>query len=412
MTAAGGATALDPRRVRADFPILSRGVRGKPLVYLDSAATTQKPRVVLDRLLRFYEEENANVSRGVHALSERATEAYEAARAHAARFLGGDAGEIVFTRGTTESLNLVAQTLGRRRVGAGDEVLVTEMEHHSNFVPWQMLCEERGARLIAAPIADDGTLDLAAFEARLSARTRIVAVAHVSNVLGVENPVARLAAAAHARGAVVVVDGAQAAARLPVDVGALGCDFYAFGGHKAYGPTGIGVLWGRRALLEEMPPWQGGGGMIRQVSLARTTYRDPPERFEAGTPPVAGAVGLAAALGYLEGLGREAVAAHERGLAARAAAALAAVPGVRVVGAPSVRVGVVSFVVDGAHPHDVGTVLDAEGIAVRAGHHCAQPLMERLGLPATVRASFGVYSTDEEVEALVRALARVREVLG
>jgi cysteine desulfurase/selenocysteine lyase len=402
--------------VRADFPLLAQTVRGRPLVYLDNAASTQKPRAVLEAIAGCYREYYANVGRGVHSLAQRSTEAYERARETVRAFLGAAAThEIVFVRGTTEAINLVAQSYGRaRRTGlaAGDEVVVTAMEHHSNLVPWQLLCEERGALLRVAPIDERGDLDLAAFGRLLTRRTRIVAVAHVSNVLGTVNPIAEIAEMVHRQGAVLVVDGAQAAPHQTIDVALLGCDFYAFSGHKVYGPSGIGALYGRAELLAAMPPWQGGGGMIETVRFEGTTFAPPPQRFEAGTPSIEGAIGLAAALDYLTTLGQNAVALWEGRLLRRAAERLAAVPGVRLVGEPRARAGVVSFVVDGVHPHDVATVLDGMGIAVRAGHHCAQPLMELLELPATTRASFGLYNTLDEVEVLAAAVERVREVFA
>jgi cysteine desulfurase/selenocysteine lyase len=413
---ATGAPGYDLARVRADFPILAQTIHGRPLAYLDNAASTQKPRAVLDAIAACWRESYANVGRGIHTLAQRATEARERARATVASFLGAaSADEIVFVRGTTEAINLVAWSYGRgRRTGLkpGDEVVVTAMEHHSNLVPWQMLCEERGAVLRVAPIDAAGDLDLAALGRLLSPRTRVVAVAHVSNVLGTVNPIARIVAMAHARGAVVVVDGAQAAPHLAVDVAALGCDFYAFSAHKVYGPSGIGALYGRAELLAEMPPWQGGGGMIERVTFDRATYAPPPHRFEAGTPAIEGAIGFAAALDYLTTLGLPVVAAWEGQLLRSAERRLAEVPGVRLVGAPAARAGVLSFTVDGVHPHDVATLLDGLGLAVRAGHHCAQPLMEVLDLPATTRASFGLYNTGEEVESLAAALGRVREVFA
>ncbi len=382
------ASGLDVERVRAEFPILERTVGGRPLVYLDSAATAQKPAAVLEAMDRFYRESYASVARGVHRLSAEATAAYETARARVARFLGGArADEVIFVRGTTEAMNLLAATLAPR-VAAGDEILVTALEHHSNFVPWQRLAAERGARFVIAETDADGEVPLEEIARKLSARTRVVAIAHVSNVLGTVLPVEGIARLAHEAGALVVVDGAQGAPHQCFDVAALGCDFYAFSGHKTYGPTGIGALWGRRALLESLPPWQAGGGMIERVGDLETTFAPPPQRFEAGTPAAAEAVGLAAALDWMDRIGRGAIAAHEEGLAALAVERLGALPGVTVLGRPRRRAGVVSFAVDGVHPHDVGTVLDSEGIAVRAGHHCAQPLMRRLGLPATVRASF------------------------
>jgi cysteine desulfurase/selenocysteine lyase len=405
--------AAPPSQWRRDFPILSTTVRGKPLVYLDNAATSQKPRQVIDAMSEFYAAGNANIHRGVHYLSERATLAFEDARAKVARFLGaGSPSEIVFTSGTTGSINLVAQSWGRSTLRPGDEVLVTGMEHHSNLVPWQMLCEQTGAVLRVVPVTGAGDLDLEGFDRLLTDRTRIFAVVHLSNVLGTINPVEELAARARAAGAVTVVDGAQSAAHLPVDVGALGCDFFAFSGHKLFGPTGIGVLYGRGELLERMPPWQGGGSMIASVGLERSTYAAPPARFEAGTPPIAEVIGLAAAIDYVSAVGLEAIGAWEDELLAHALTLVGQVAGVRLIGAPARRAGVLSFEVEGVHPHDVSAVLDDEGIAVRAGHHCAQPLMERLGVPATARASFAFYNTMEDVEALARGLRRVREVFA
>jgi cysteine desulfurase/selenocysteine lyase len=402
-----------PAGLRADFPILTTTVRGKPLVYLDSAATSQKPRQVIEAVAEFYASSNANIHRGAHFLGERATMAYEGAREKVARFLGA-AGpdEIVFTRGTTESLNLVAHSWGRSTLGPGDEVLVTAMEHHSNLVPWQLLCEATGATLRAVPVTGAGELDLEVFDHCLVRRPRIFAFTHVSNVLGTVNPVSELVTRARAAGAVTVVDGAQSVPHLPVDLRALGCDFFAFSGHKVFGPTGIGVLYGRRELLERMPPWQGGGSMIASVTLERSSFAPPPARFEAGTPPVAEAVGLGVALDYLEAAGLEEVGAWEAELLAYALDTVEMVSGVRVFGSPKDRVGVLSFTVEGVHPHDVSAVLDDDGIAVRAGHHCAQPLMDCFGVPATVRASFSFYNTLEEVDRLGRALERVRKVFA
>ncbi len=412
----GGGPGYDLARVRADFPMLARTVHGRPLVYLDNAATAQKPRAVVEAISGCYRDSYANVGRGVHELAQLATGARERARETVRGFLGAAAaGEIVFVRGTTEAINLVAYGYGRgRRTGlkAGDEVLITVMEHHSNLVPWQLLCEERDAVLRVVPLDRRGELDLAALGRLLSPRTRIVAVTHVSNVLGTVNPVAEIADIVHRRGAVLVVDGAQAAPRLTVDVALLGCDFYAFSGHKVYGPSGIGALYGRAELLAEMSPWQAGGGMIETVRLTGTTFAPPPDRFEAGTPNIEGAIGLAAALDYLTTLGLNAVAVWEGRLLERAAARLSAIPGVRLVGEASERAGLLSFLVEGVHPHDVATVLDGLGIAVRAGHHCAQPLMEVLDLAATTRASFGLYNTLDEVEALTAAVERVREVFA
>ena len=407
------AVGLDVRAVRRDFPILATTVHGKPLVYLDNAATSQKPRAVIDAITNYYTGMNANVHRGLHDLSERATAAYEGARGTVRRFLNAaEDREIVYVRGTTEAINLVAQSWGRSTLKPGDEILITEMEHHSNIVPWQILCGQTGARLKVAPMTDGGVLRLDALADLLGAGTRLVAMPHVSNALGTVNPVAEVARLAHARGALLLVDGAQAAPHLPIDVRALGADFYAFSAHKCFGPTGIGVLYGRADLLEAMPPWQGGGDMIRSVTFAETTYNRVPYKFEAGTPDIAGVVGMAAAIDYLGRLGWPAIEAHESDLLAHATRALQASPGVTVLAAEAPRVGVVSFTLEGVHPHDVGTILDMQGIAVRAGHHCAQPLMDRLHVPATARASLAFYNTREEIDALVAGLARVREVFA
>ncbi len=407
------ALLLDLERIRADFPILTTAARdGRPLVYLDNAATSQKPRQVIEALTRFYAGGNANIHRGLHYLSERATASYDGAREKVASFLGAASSEIVFTRGTTEAINLVAQSWGRSTLRPGDEVLATGMEHHANLVPWQLVCEQTGARFRAVPVTDRGELDLDAFDGLLSDRTKLFAVGHISNALGTVNPVRELAAKAHARGALVLVDGAQSAPHLPVDMSELGCDFYACSGHKMCGPTGVGVLFGRRELLERMPPWQTGGDMIERVTLERTTYAAPPSRFEAGTPPIAEVIALGAAVDYLLSVGLEAIGAWEGELLARATELVGAVPGVRLVGTAPEKAAVLSFVLDGVHPHDVGTILDDDGIAVRAGHHCAQPLMDRLGLPATVRASFAFYNTMDEVEVLARGVRRAAEVFG
>ena len=409
----GSAPVFDAVAIRQDFPLLRRRVYGKPLVYLDNAATTQKPQVVIDRVSQFYGEENANVHRALHWLSEQATDAFEDARTTIGRFLNARrAEEIVFVRGTTEAINLVAQTYGRSRVERDDEIVISTMEHHSNIVPWQILCEQQGARLRVIPITDAGELDLDACATLLTDRTRIVSVTHVSNVLGTVNPVKEIVRLAHERGIPVLVDGAQAVVHDAVDVQALGCDFYAFSGHKVFGPTGIGVLYGTSALLESMPPYQSGGDMIRSVSFARTRYDDPPRRFEAGTPDIAGAVGLATAIDYLTGIGFARIACVEHELLEYATSALSQLPGVRLIGGPAARVGVLSFVVDGVHPHDVGTILDREGVAIRAGHHCCEPLMDRLGLPGTARASIALYNTREDIDALVAALLIVRGMLG
>ncbi len=413
MSTTSAATRYDVERVRRDFPILDRQVNGKPLVYLDNAASTQKPTAVIEAVRDYYATHNANIHRGVHRLSQEATAAFEAARATMARFVGAEQSEeIIFTRGTTESINLVAFSYGRANVKAGDEIVVTEMEHHSNIIPWQLLCEQVGAVLKPAPIDDTGDLILDELESLLTERTKIVAVGHVSNALGTINPIARIAEMAHAVGAVLVVDGAQATPHATVDVRALGADFYACSGHKMYGPTGIGVLYGRRELLDAMPPYQGGGEMIRTVSFEGSTWAEVPHKFEAGTPNIAGAIGLAAAADYLESLGREAIAAHELDLMAYGTAHLEAIPGVHMIGTAREKTAVLSFVFESAHPHDIGTILDNEGVAVRTGHHCAQPVMKHFGVPATARASLGVYNTHEEIDALVAAMGKVRELFA
>jgi cysteine desulfurase/selenocysteine lyase len=401
-------TAYDVAAIRRDFPILSLRVYGKPLVYLDNAASAQKPKAVVDAERDVYERCYANIHRGVHYLSVHATDHYDAAREKARAFLNAaEAHEIVFVRGTTEAVNLVAQTWGRANVGSGDEILITALEHHSNIVPWQMLCEEKGARLAVAPILDSGEVDLAAFERLLTPRTRMVSIAHLSNALGTVLPVKRIAELAHAAGALVFVDGAQAAPRMPVDVRDLGVDFYAFSSHKIYGPSGVGVLYGRTEILEAMPPYQGGGDMIRSVTFEKTTYNSLPYKFEAGTPNIAGGIAFGAALDYVTGLGLARIEAHERDLLAYATESLAALPEATIVGTAPEKAGVLSFVLEGVHPHDIGTVLDREGIAVRTGHHCAQPVMDRFGLPATARASFGLYNTREEVDALAAGIRTV-----
>ena len=398
--------------VRPQFPILSQPIHGRRLAFLDSAASAQKPRAVLEAMAGFHATAYANIHRGVHTLAERSTAAYEGARARVARFIGADdPAEVVFVRGTTEAINLVANSWGAAHLGPGDVVLVTELEHHANIVPWQILAGRTGCRLVPCPVGDDGDVDLAAWGRILAAEpVKLAAFLHVSNAIGTVNPAREMAAMARARGARVLVDAAQAVVHLPTDVAALGADFLCFSGHKLYGPTGIGVLWARRELLEAMPPWQGGGDMIRSVSFAGTTFAEPPARFEAGTPAIAEAVGLAAAIDWLEGVGLDRVRAHEEALVADAAARLAAEPRVRVVGRPRERAGVVSFVMEGVHAHDIGQLLDEEGVAVRVGHHCAQPAMARFGVPATARASFAAYSAPEDVDQLVAGLARVREV--
>jgi cysteine desulfurase/selenocysteine lyase len=409
-TAAPRPPTLDVERLRAEFPILSQVVHGKPLAYLDSAATSQKPRAVIEAVTRYYEHDNANVHRGVYQLAERSTALFDGARAKVARWIGAEPREVVLVRGTTEGINLVAQTYGRASVGPDDEILLTEMEHHSNIVPWQMLAGEKGARLVVVPVDDRGALRMDELERRIGPRTKLVAVTHVSNALGTVNPVKRIVAIAHARGVPVLVDGAQATPHLRVDVRDIGCDFYAFSGHKIFGPTGIGVLYGKAALLEQMPPWQGGGDMILSVTFERTLYNSLPYKFEAGTPDMAGAVGLGATVDWLEGLDWAAVHAHEQDLLEYGTRRLQEIPGLRLVGTAPEKAGVLSFVLEGVHPHDVGTILDREGIAVRAGHHCAQPVMKRFGVPATVRASLALYNTRGEIDALVAGLHRVREM--
>ncbi len=404
---------LEVSAVRADFPVLATKVHGKPLVYLDNAATAQKPVVVIEAVDRFLREQNANIHRGVHTLSVEATEAYDAVRSKTRGFINAAADrEIVFVRGTTEAVNLVAHSYGQKAIRAGDEILVSEMEHHSNLVPWQLWAEQVGASVRMLPMDDRGELDLDSLPALLTDRTRMVAVAHVSNALGTVNPIAEIVAVAHDRGIPVLVDGAQAVPHLAVDVAALGCDFYAFSGHKMFGPTGVGVLYGRAELLDAMPPYQGGGGMIASVSFEGTTYAPIPTRFEAGTPAIAEVIGLGAAIDYLEQVGLASVAAYETELVQYAVERIGAVPGVRIIGTPAHRAGAVSLVMDAAHPHDIGTVLDQDGIAVRAGHHCSQPVMDHFGVPATVRASFALYNTRDEVDALVEGLGRVNRMFG
>ena len=413
-TPESGHNLYDVYARRRDFPALHQSVHGHPLVYLDNGATSQKPAAVIDALRHYYEHDNSNVHRGVHALSERATRDYEAARDEVARFVNApDRRSVVFVRGTTEAINLVARSYARPRLREGDEILVSHMEHHSNIVPWQILCEETGARLKVIPISDEGELDLDAYRSLLGERTRLVAIVHLSNALGTVNPVKEMCAAAHAAGAKVLVDGAQAAPHLPLDVQDLDCDFYAFSGHKVYGPTGIGALIGKTELFDEMPPWQGGGEMIRRVSFEEgTTYNDLPHKFEAGTPDISGAIGLKAALEYLSALDLEAVAAHEDALLAYATEALGQVDGIRVVGTAASKSGVLSFVLDGVHAHDIGTIVDRQGVAIRAGHHCTMPLMERLGVPATARATFALYNTKEDADALVQAIGKVKELFA
>ncbi len=403
--------AFDVERIRADFPILSRQIREHPLVYLDNAATTQKPHAVIDTIARYYASGNANIHRGVYVLSEEATAAYDAARVKVQRFLNARAArEIIFTRNSTESINLVAQSFGRRQLGPGDEVLITHMEHHSNIVPWQLLCEQTGAQLRVAPIDDRGVLQMDAFERLIGPRTRMVSVVHLSNSLGTINPVHEIVELAHRHEVPVLIDGSQSAYHMPIDVQALDCDFFCFTGHKTYGPTGIGVLYGREALLESMPPYQGGGDMIRSVTFEKTTYADLPYKFEAGTPNIAGVVGLGAALDYLTGVGFDTIAPHEADLLDYGTAALSDVKGLRLIGTAPDRASILAFVMKGVHPHDVGTIVDTEGVAIRTGHHCTQPIMDRFGVPATARASVAMYNTRAEIDALVRALQRVREM--
>ena len=414
MSSAEAASAVESvfevQRIRRDFPILTRSIRDQNLVYLDNAATTQKPQRVLDALSSYYATGNANIHRGVYLLSEEATAAYDLARGKVQGLLNARAAhEIIFTRNSTESINLVAQSYGRQNLGPGDEILITHMEHHSNIVPWQLLCEQVGARLCVAPIDDDGTLQLDEFQRLISPRTRLVAVVHLSNSLGTINPVQDIVRMAHARGVPVLIDGSQSVYHMPVDVQALDCDFYVFTGHKLYGPTGIGVLYGRESLLEQMPPYQGGGDMIRSVTFDKTTYAELPHKFEAGTPHIAGAIGLGAAVDYLRSVGFEGIGRHEADLLAYGTNALSEVKGLRLIGTSPNKASILSFVMDGAHPHDIGTIVDADGIAIRTGHHCTQPVMDRFGVPATARASIAMYNTHEEIDALVKALEHVRE---
>ncbi|MGH8529603.1 MAG: SufS family cysteine desulfurase [Nevskiales bacterium] len=405
---------FDVAAVRAQFPTLQQQVQGKPLVYLDNAATTHKPQAVLDALTRYYRLDNSNVHRGVHTLSERATAAYEGAREKVRGFLNAaSTHEIVFTRGTTESINLVAQSFVRPRIRAGDEILITGMEHHSNIVPWQLVCEQTGSKLIVAPFSDAGELIWEEFERRLNPeRSCLVAVGHISNALGTINPIDRIIAAAHARDIKVLVDGAQAVAHTPVDVRGLDVDFYAFSSHKIYGPTGIGVLYAKEALLEQMPPWQGGGDMIRTVTFEKTTWNDLPYKFEAGTPHIAGAIGLGAALDWVHAAGIERIAAHEQTLLDYGMRLLGAIPALRLIGTARDKAGIISFMLDAIHAHDLGTVLDREGVAIRAGHHCAMPVMERYGIPATARASLACYNTREDLDQLAAALHKARKLFG
>ncbi len=405
--------ALDVERLRSDFPILHQQVHGKPLVYLDNAATTQKPRAVVEAMSAFYLHDYANVHRGIHVLSERATKAYEGARKTVQRFINAkDSREIVFVRGATEAINLVAWSYGRKHIKAGDEILITEMEHHSNIVPWQILCQETGAELRVAPINEDGELILEEFEKLLSPRTKLVSVVHLSNGLGTINPVREIIALAHAHGVPVLLDGAQSSPHIAIDVQALDCDFYVFSGHKLYGPTGIGVLYAKAALLEAMPPYQSGGDMIKMVSFKKTVYNDIPYKFEAGTPDIAGAVGLAAAIDYLNAIGLDAIAAHEHDLLTYATERVTEIDGLRVIGTAKEKSAVLSFVLERIHPHDIGTIVDHQGVAIRTGHHCVMPVMERFNVPATARASLGLYNTRADIDALIDAIKKVKEVFG
>lgn len=399
--------------VRRDFPALAQQVHGKPLVYLDSAATALKPQAVIDAVTQVYARDCANIHRAVHLLSQRATQAYEAVRPKVRAFLNAPSEkEIIFLRGTTEAINLVAHAWARPRLSPGDRILLSGLEHHSNIVPWQMVAKQTGAEVVVAPITDEGEVRLEDVEALLDERVKLVAMSHVSNALGSVQPVREIVDRAHAVGAKVLLDGAQAAPHIVVDIEAIGCDFYAFSGHKLYGPTGAGVLWGRRELLEEAEPWQGGGDMIRSVTFEKTTYADVPTKFEAGTPDIAAVVGLGAAIDYVTALGRETIERREQELLAYGTEALSSIPGLRLIGTANHKVGVLSFVMESAHPHDIGTIVDAEGVAIRTGHHCAEPVMERLGVPATARASLGVYNTREDIDALVRALHRVQEIFA
>ena len=400
-------------QIRHDFPILSTNVHGKPLVYLDNAASSQKPDLVIDAITRYYCTENSNVHRGVHYLSELATKKYESARSTVQKFLNAESErEIIFVRGTTEAINLVAATFGRTNVHEGDEVLITGLEHHSNIVPWQMLCEEKGAKLRVAPINDDGEVELEEFARLLSGRTKIAAISHISNALGTVNPVKQMIALAHHQGVPVLVDGAQAVPHMRIDVRDLDADFYAFSAHKVFGPTGFGILYGKTHLLESMPPYQGGGDMIKSVTFEKTIFNDIPHKYEAGTPHIAGAIGLAAAIDYMNLLDWNVVQQYEQMLLRYAQDKLVAIQGLRIIGQAREKAGVVSFILEGIHPHDIGTILDQEGIAIRTGHHCAQPVMQKYGIPATARASFAFYNTVEEIESLVRGIQKVKEVFG
>lgn len=412
MTPTTLAPTADLTRLRADFPILSQKVHGKPLVYLDNAATTQKPRQVLDAITKYYSEDNANVHRGVHTLSGRATDAFEAARAKVAKFIGaGHVQEIVFTRNATEGVNLVAQTWGRANLGKGDEIVISAIEHHSNIVPWQLLCGQTGASLRVVPVFDSGEVDVAAYKRMLGdGRTRLVAMTALSNALGTVTPIGEIIRLGHEAGALVLVDGAQAAYHMPIDVKALDCDFFVLTGHKLYGPTGIGVLYGKSKLLESIPPWQGGGDMISSVTFEGSTWNVLPYKFEAGTPHIEGAVGLGAAIDYISAIGMTRIEAHERELLAYGTESLKTVPGLKLIGTAPKKASILSFVMEGVHPHDVGTIVDRQGVAIRTGHHCAQPVMDRFGIPGTARASLALYNTREDIDRLVSALMQVNEV--
>lgn len=403
-------STFDYRRVRADFPILAAEVRGKPLTYLDSAATSQKPQAVIDAVQRYYQFENSNIHRGVHYLSEQATDAYEATRAKAAEFIGAaDQDEVIFTRGTTEGINLIAHGFTESVLQAGDEILITHMEHHANIVPWQIAAQQTGAVLKVVPVDDRGVLDMEAFEALLSEKTKLVSVVHVSNALGTINPVKNIIAMSHARGVPVLVDGAQSIPHMPVSVTELDCDFFVFSGHKICGPTGIGLLWGKRKWLEKLPPYQSGGDMIEKVDFEGTSYKGIPGKFEAGTPHISGVIGLSAAIDYLNGIDRAAALQHELALLASATEQLSAIDGLRIIGTAPEKASVISFLIDEIHPHDIGTFLDAGGVAIRAGHHCTQPLLKRFGVPATARASFAFYNDFDDVERLVSALTKMKQ---
>ncbi|OGW86379.1 MAG: cysteine sulfinate desulfinase [Omnitrophica bacterium RIFCSPHIGHO2_02_FULL_46_11] len=404
---------FDVEKYRKDFPILTQKVYGKPLIYLDNAATTQKPKAVINVLTQYYSAENANIHRGIHYLSQKATDAYDDARVSIQHFLNAsDAREIIFVRGATEGINLVAQSYGRTVVKEGDEVLITAMEHHSNIVPWQILCQERGAKLKVAPINDDGEIIIGEYEKLLNKKTKFVAITHISNALGTINPVRKMIQMAHDRGIAVLVDGAQSAPHIPVDVRELGCDFFVFSGHKLFGPTGIGVVYGKAELLEKMPPYQGGGDMISSVTFEKTTYNKLPFKFEAGTPHIAGVIGLGAAVDYLSKIGLEKIAAYEKELLDDATETLSKIPGLRIIGTAHEKASIVSFVLADIHAHDIGTILDQEGVAIRAGHHCAMPLMDRFQVPATARASFSFYNTKEEIDRLAAAILKVLEVFS